>query len=162
MTERRRTLLRACGPPVIAALVLTVVGCAPPDTTANPPETPPLRFTYEPLRPQTAAVPGIGEAHDVAQRFARAWVRTDLSTTAWRDALAAHATSDFADRLRDLERDTVAATALRGPVAPVRSAPTEVEFAAQTDDGTLLITTVSTDGRWAVADVRTVAAGSTR
>jgi hypothetical protein len=135
---------------VIAALVLAVVGCAQPDTTGDRSEAPPLRFTYEPVRPHTEAVPGIGEAHDVAQRFARAWVRTDLSTTAWRDALAAHATSDFADRLRQLERDTGAATALRGPVAPVRSAPAEVEFAAQTDAGTLLITTVSSADRWLI------------
>jgi hypothetical protein len=44
----------------------------------------------------------------------------------------------------------------------VRSAPAEVEFAAQTDAGTLLITTVSSADRWLVADVRTEPAGSTR
>jgi len=167
-----RTLLRKLGPRygislgvlVLVALVLVVArfvghpagslvtsGATGGVPSATGPSDDGSVAVPSPVGPVTS--PGAATPQKVADDFVTAWLRTNVSATAWRAALTAHSTTRLAGELADADPQTVPATRVTGPFAFTDHTASWVEVAIPMDSGTLRLSLLAHDGVWAVDTV---------
>ncbi len=83
-----------------------------------------------------------------ARRFAAAWARPNLTTTAWLDGVSSCATNDYVRELEDIDPANVPATKVTGDPIVVTSRVDEADVDVPTDGGTLRLHLVHLVGKW--------------
>ncbi|GAA0895175.1 hypothetical protein [Pseudonocardia zijingensis] len=116
-----------------------------PTPTALPP-VPELTPTQLPL----SAAPDA--AVEVAARWAAAWVRPRVDTTAeeWLEGLRSTTTDEYLGVLARVDPGNIPATRVIGEPRPVRVAPRSVQVEVPTDALKLLVLVVRTEDGWRV------------
>lgn len=148
----------------LALVVLGVVGLAKladrggPAGHYLPPARPPV--TADPTEGDDAAVaPAPSRLTDepvvlsTAAQFAAAWLRQDLSASAWHAGIAPFATQSLAQRLAGVDPAAVPASRILGEPQLALRAASYAQVVLAVDSGTLRLSLVRRDGRWWVDGV---------
>jgi hypothetical protein len=89
----------------------------------------------------------------VGASFLTAWLRSDLSPSAWHDGVSKHATAKLAQSLQGVDPSGVPATRTTGAMVIVLRSDAYAQLAVPVDSGTVRLTLVLTDGAWLVDGV---------
>ncbi|MBA3489215.1 MAG: hypothetical protein H0T78_06650 [Longispora sp.] len=122
-----------------------------PVTQTNDPTPTPSPAT---ATAQTSApTPTAPSAQSIAESFARAWARPDLSVSEWLAGVKPLATSAYGTLLESVDPGRIPATTITGGATPTSTTPSAVIFDVPTDAGILAITCQLVDGTWLVNGV---------
>ncbi|MGH3519877.1 MAG: hypothetical protein ACRDQ7_21330 [Haloechinothrix sp.] len=115
---------------------------------SGPPET---RLTADLATPTSA--PPDPQALDVAEKWAKAWVRhpEGITSEEWRKGLEPYTTEEYLAVMSSVDPANIPASKVTGEPVAVNSFTSSLDADVRTDGPTLRITVVSTDEGWRVA-----------
>jgi hypothetical protein len=127
-------------------------GTAPTPSTSPEPDDGLVDGGDTSAAPSTS--PGGANAQTVAVAFATAWLNHHNTTaTQWHKGIATYATKSLSDRLEGVDPGSVPAERMTGNAAVEDQESSYVDIAIPCDTGTLVLTLVTSAGRWLVDGV---------